>query len=521
MLLDLGVASENSARVPAEWARFVVAAENGFIVRGDSVAAGEIFLYTGRDNPLVSDHLGDLLSHLHRRDGDPKLSQFGISSLLHHGLIPVPHTEYEDIYLLCIGDVATVRRGGDGWRTELRFAYPWLPDESRGDRQPSEDHLLNLLTKAVEREVARADRRGFLMLSSGKDSVSLALALAELGYTDIPCVTYSSGEDDPEAVVSADVCRRLGLSHQIVAMPEDERIVREVLIDFFTESTRPGTDLAQVPYVFAVAAAAVAAGTVFDGDGNDSYMGYLVSGSFKTKMRYRIRGRAVAEFIKTHIPVDSPLNYLARSRPEVGLPGRTMRPHEIRAVMPEAVDTSQYWSDLDAQTHEMSPLELFACVTVRHVLPGASLKKHILAADALGYQYSVPWSDRGIADYYFNLPEADRFDAKAGVNKILLRSMLEKYLGYDSAEVGKHYFTFDGSRFISSNRDFVWSEIRQCALWDGEGLDIVAGWLDQIESRPMLYHAILDLFMVSGWLNHSRFVSSAMLDAVKPADPPR
>ena len=57
--------------------------------------------------------------------------------------------------------------------------------------------------------------------------------------------------------------------------------------------------------------------------------------------------------------------------------------------------------------------------------------------------------------------------------------------------------------------DLVRAEINQCALWDHDGLSTVHGWLGQIESRPLLYHAILTVFMVSGWHNHSRFVKAS------------
>ena len=53
--------------------------------------------------------------------------------------------------------------------------------------------------------------------------------------------------------------------------------------------------------------------------------------------------------------------------------------------------------------------------------------------------------------------------------------------------------------------DFVRGEIFSCALWDRAGLSLVAEWLDRLEDRPLLYHSLLTVFMVSGWHNHSRF----------------
>ena len=145
------------------------------------------------------------------------------------------------------------------------------------------------------------------------------------------------------------------------------------------------------------------------------------------------------------------------------------------------------------------------------------MQKQRLAANAIGLGSSLPWCDDDVADYYFNLPEHDRYDRGSGRNKILLRKMLYRCLDYDADVIGKHYFEFDGAGFIMRNMAFVKSEIDKCSLWDQGGLAVIHEWLDEIDSRPLLYHALLTVFMVSGWHNHSRFlnrdpVSSAFAD---------
>jgi hypothetical protein len=350
------------------------------------------------------------------------------------------------------------------------------------------------------------------MMSSGKDSAALALALAELGRTDIPCVTYSAGPDDPEPRVAAEMCRRLGLDHSAVEMPASPERVRATLTRFFAESARPGVDLAQVPYAIAVAGSGAAdGGVVLDGGGNDVFMGLPVTGKYRTKMRLRLRGRRLIDLAQRLTPVDSPVNYVARTRAEAALAGRNLRFRETSQFLPGAVDTRQYWRDLDRETAHLSPLDLMA-YTERHMGPGASQKKHLLAAKAMGYAAAVPWCDAEVADYYFHLPEEHRYDVKRGINKVLLRRMLLEFLDYDATKIGKHYFGFDGAEFVVDNIDFIRSEIRSCVLWERSGLGIVEQWLDEIERRPFLYHSILDVFMVSGWHNHSRFVQSAVRD---------
>ena len=502
MLLDLGAVRKTDTEVPLEWREFVAHDGGGLVVRGDDTAATEIFL-TDRAGVLVSDRIEELLDRMRAGGDEPVVSPFAVSALISSGLTPPPFSEFAGIYALTMGDVAHV--SWDSGRPRLVFSidYPWFAARSRQDNEPSERKLLDLLTAATLRDLDAAGGGGFLMLSSGKDSAAVALALAEAGRTDIPCVTYSSGPDDPEPPVAADICRRLGLEHRVVTLPHDRQRVAAILTRFFEASPCPGPDLKQIPYVLATAGAGSAGGIVIDGGGNDSYMGYPVTSKYAAKTRLRLRNRRLIDFVQRHIPVDSPVNYIARSRLETVLAGRLPRFHETRLFYPGAVDVRDFWVKLSRDSADLSLFDVYALVE-RYVTPPTSMRKHLLAARTIGHQASVPWCDREVADYYFNLPEQYRYDRKHGVNKVLLREMLLRYLDYDADKVGKHYFSFEGDRFVAENRELVKSEIDSCALWDRGNLGIVHDWIDAIDRRPLLHHAILTIFMVSGWHNHSR-----------------
>ncbi len=513
MLLDLNALLAASEEVPIEWRAFVEATDDSVVVQGDRVGGTEIYL--AHDARVVSDRLDELLTHLGDRGREPQLSAFGISALLHHGLIPPPHSEFAGIDALTIGDRVAISRDDDAVISSV-WEYPWYRAKSRNDNPPDEAHLLQLLTAATERMVRNAGG-GFLMLSSGKDSAAVALALAEAGRSDIPCITYSSGPEDPEPAVAADICKRLGLEHRIVELENDPAAIESALTAFFRSSPAVGADLAQIPYVLATANAGSPGGVVLDGGGNDSYMGFPVTGRWTAKTRLRIRGRKLVDFVQRHSRVDSPLNYLARTRLETAVSGRMMRVHESRAFMPAAVDTRRYWQERERETADLDLFDAYA-VLERFITPPSSQKKHNLAARAAGHEPAVPWCDPEIADYYFNLPEEHRYDRKTGTNKLLLRSMLLEYLDYDAAKIGKHYFAFDGARFVAENEAFIRAEIDRCPLWDRAGLGLVHRWLDQIERRPLLYHPILTVFMVSGWRNHSRYLADTAVVAAGTND---
>ena len=510
-------AAADRFEVPPQWAKYITATPRGFRIVGDPTSGTKVYLYRNSAVVAVDNDLGSLLDRLAEKGIVPELSAFAISSLLHHGFVPVPQTEFEDTFFLSMGDSVDVDWSSGAPRVEFHYEYPWLMAKSRKDEIPSEEKLFGVLTEATERLVAEAGNSGFLMLSSGKDSVAVAMALAEAGLTHIPTVTYSSGPQDPEPPVAAEICKKLGLEHLAVEMPKTSAKVAETLTAFFKNTPSPGADLSQIPYVFATAAAAPTTGAVFDGGGNDSYMGYPVTGTWAAKMRLRVRGKMLIDRLQKVVSVDSPLGYVARSRPEASFPGRTIRHHETCLFMPAAVDTRPFWHAVGKETKDMTTIDLFGAVSERHIGPGASMKKHVLAANSIGLGASLPWGDQAVADYYFNLPEPDRFDVKTGVNKILVRKMLLKYLDYDASKVGKHYFGFDGAGFVKQHKDYVRSEIEACELWDRNNLEVVYKWLDRVDSKPLVYHAILTIFMVSGWHNHSRFAARTGLPVAKPS----
>ena len=145
---------------------------------------------------------------------------------------------------------------------------------------------------------------------------------------------------------------------------------------------------------------------------------------------------------------------------------------------------------------------------IRHVDQAAIILKVRLAAESRGLNVVLPFCDRDVIDYCFNLPERDRFDRSSGTNKLLLRTMLKRYLDYDAETIGKRWFAFDGARFLLDHRDFVLDEITGCGLWNARISELAEKWMRRLEHRHFMYHALLPLFMLSGWHNHSRFINT-------------
>jgi hypothetical protein len=364
---------------------------------------------------------------------------------------------------------------------------------------------LELIAASLERHLDAAEGSGLLMMSSGKDSAALAVGLAELGY-DIPCFTYKASEDDVEHEHAARICRRLGLRHETVSMPREPSVIRSHLLEFFGSTVAPSADHAIIPFIVTVAESGIRQGAIIDGGGNDGYMGYIRSRNRIRKRRFRMRGRWLQTTVARWTRIDSPLNYLARSRSAADLPGRNMRIHEIRRVLDEAVDPAGLWREIDSRLAGQSDIDR-AMRNMVHQLEGARTQdKVIRVAEARGMAPVLPYCDLDLAEYFFHLPEAERFDAAKREEKVLLRRLLTEQIDYDPVTIGDGFFAFDGASFFIENAAFVREEINSCGLWKPAVGLLVDEWLAALPQRPYLFHPLLSLFVVSGWFNHSPFV---------------
>ncbi len=506
MLFDIPFDAIKSGLSPQQLPNWLVPRDEGLDVAGDRVSLRETFVWCSDDRVLVATTLEELLPSVTAESADLTVSPLGISHMLNHGFVPIPHTVYEGVRRLGPGDTLRFAVDGDGVSASLASSYPWLSDLSREDEVPSTSRLRELIASALDDQLNAAGGTGFLMLSSGKDSVVLALALADGGHTQVPCFTFKSGPGDTEHLYAAELCERLGLEHHTVEMPDDPATTKAALLHFFEHSPLPSVDLATIPYVIVAHTAGFDHGGIIDGSGNDTYMGYLLSSRGRIKHSLRIRNRHLARLTTKVVPHDSPVNYFARGRVGTFLPGRMFRDRETRSFFADAEEIDEYWYDTDRDDGALGLHDFVGVAQMRHKDTARSNSKVYLVARARGLEPLLPFCDERIADYYFNLPEAGRFDRSARANKILLRRLLAETLDYDAKVVGSNFFGFDGASFLIENERFVRDEILSCDLWLPDIEPMLDGWMRALPKRPFLYHSLVALFMVSGWHNHCSFI---------------
>lgn len=450
-----------------------------------------IFLDLRADRCRLAVRAGDLAA-----GGPRELDPRGISEFLHYGFALCPRTLWRDQYKLGVGDVVHLAPGG---RPAFSVDWPWLCERSRQDQVASTDRLLALLAAAVERSIGRDPAT--LMLSSGKDSVALALACREAGSADVRCVTFASDEGG-EARDAAAFAARLGLEHRTVLLREDPSATEEAILRYFERASEPCGDATLVPYLLAVHRAGLQPGEwIVDGLHNDSWMGYAPGGPEVRGARISDRWLSFLRPVRGWFPPESVFSAALRNRAEWHFAGgRWLRHADTRRFYPASVDTHRELARLSRRFRQLDDFDFRARVRGRHYDQNAMTVKAHVAAECYDARASFPFDDGDLAQYYFHLPEADRFDRAALQNKVLLRRMLRERLGYDDARLGKRVFEFDGPGFLLAHRKLVEHEIGSCPQWSPQVLDTLRGQLNRPAALRKTWPSLVVLFQLSGWL---------------------
>jgi len=471
---------------------FVRLNQRGIVEVGGSPQ--RIHVYTGQSVCLAADDRAELLAELRRRGIHPAFDPEGISNFLHHGFVRAPYSVRRDVLELGVGDRLVV---SDGYGYGTTCEWPWLGALSRQDGEASTDRLLEFLVEAVSRAIGNGPAT--LMLSSGKDSVALALACAELGRP-VRAITFESG-DGGEGSDAAAFARHLGIEHRTVRLPEKSARVEEVLTHAFAMASVPCGDPTFVPYLLAVADAGVGAGeALLDGLNGDAWMG-LVPGP--TVARGVARSEKWFRWLRPLRPVvgpEHPLSAALRNRAEWHLyGGRWLRHCDTRTFYPDSVDTHREWQTTSDALRPLDDIDFRSMIVGRHFEQNGTTLKARTAAECFGVRAAFPYEDPELASYYFHLPEADRFDRATLTNKVLLRRLLRERLDYDDARLGKRVFEFDGAGFLTAHRDFVLREITGCPLWNEHAGPMVANLIDRPKALRKTWPSLLALFQLSGW----------------------
>ena len=487
----------------------------GLILQSDLAGEFPLYLYWPKDKStlLYSKSIIELLDE-HRVPKPLKLSNEGLSFLLQSGVVPPPKTAYEDIYILGIGDQAKVLTINGKIEIEFSHDFPFMNDNRllTSEMQPDEDLILQMLAEAT---ISRIDesKPSFLFHSAGKDSNSIALALAEAGWQDkVTLITHKSKGMADESEISAKIANHLGFRHQVLYEVDELKVDHKQAIDsYFINAPFPSTDNVTLAYpLYAQQLPELKGANIIDGGGNDSHMMTPpTQRELKTFALSKVTHHA--SYLRYFFKSESLLSPLVRTSAEwFGMSGLSFA--DTQKIFLESMNVYSHWQQESQLRKDWDLFDFKTDIYSTRTIAEVHIRKARNFSDSIHSNLILPFASQQVAEYFAKMPEEYLFDRKTLKNKLILRKILKERNVVDSDAIGKMGWNYDSSSIVLQNWAWMFEEIQQCELWDQSGIEEVAyrmknrmngsGWGAAASDR-LLYR----LFLVSAWYKNNKYLN--------------
>lgn len=477
------------------------------IIRGDSATALHFFCGVWNGKAHVSQNLADILVQMRKDNISPKIKDQTLTHILHNGLNARSNTIYENVYILGPGDVLEFDKAAPEKNPDHSCSFPYLEEKSTHTSVPSTEKLFSLLCQSLESSSAKEQKA--LMVSCGKDSTAIALAIKECGY-EKETRAFTFGDDGEEAEIAQKTCSELGIPHKTFLMPQETTDIKAAMQHYFKHASHPSCDPTVIPYAVLVYQESIQNTHVFDGCNNSIYMGIVPS---KTEERvqayYRLQkgGFPALKMLRKFAPYYSKSNKLLMTALEFDLVYRHghLREWETKKFYEKSHDSSAFWRDMyREQDYTREQLSFLS----GHTCSYGFYFKGMTATEQLGSKCILAWNDASLISYFFNLPVEYKYDLKTHSSKKQLKKMIEEKMGPDFLNIGKRIFYFDMKNFVLSHESYIREEILNCVLWSRAIESELHKYIKLARSHKRAAAAIVDLFLISGWHNHSKYLKT-------------
>lgn len=469
-----------------------------------------LYLYLSPDKKslILSFSAKELLNHVLSSGYPLTLSTKAISFFLQSGVIPTPFTIYEEVYVLSIGDFASITVRNGKLEIEFYHEFPYPNSKRISGKKADLNIILSLLGKSILRKIDPS-REIFLFQSVGKDSNTILLALIEAGLKNkVTALTLTlPGSRKDESVLASEIAKKVGVRHKKLFLPKSINSRDwDLFIRYFENIPFPCADGASLAYPLYQLTFDLSDSNILDGSGVDYYFGHV-----PRPIEYK-RQKVYPKFkflrpIGEALPSGNPLHKLARARCEmVGFIGITFS--DLKRFFPMATPVYPYWFSEDEKRREWDYFDLKADVWATHAELGNVIRKVSNFADVFEANLVLPFADEDLADYVGSLDEAEVFDRISFKNKLPLRKLLNERLGLDSDKIGKYSYGFPTLEVLETLlKEKVKEEILNCKLWDKKEMEKFFKILEPRAQKNKLWQRILErLFLLSAFLNHSKFL---------------
>ena len=414
------------------------------------------------------------------------LDEQAIAEFLHFLYVPAPRSIYEGVRAVLPGHTLIL----DGQKSkQTRYCPPRFipgdkiddPDEVKkaieGKLPEFEAHLRTTLT-----EVLPERGRVGLLLSGGKDSGTLAIALSQILPPErILAFTIGFERDEiDESRDAAQLCEFLKVPHQVYIPKSDELV--DGVIELARGQDQPIGDPASLPLYLGLKHLPEDVDVLLDGSGTDYYFGFVKRVGWKYyHLRYQFQ-KLIPEFLWPYfiklmalgprklrslgsmwqMPIEEVfVNWHGWSATELTrLYGNEVSVEDTYLYQFIRQNASQDWQVLQTNV-------LF------HIWePNAAYRKVFHLGQQMGRSVRFPFIDNRLASFVNSLPQELKFDKFT--NKILLRAYLAKYLPKELLKKPKGYFVFDLNELMKT-QNHRWLRL----LKDENRLKALPDWSDQ------------------------------------------
>ena len=489
--------------------------QSDIMVQSDLAGEFPIYIYWPADKQVLL--YANSVTNLLNDDRVPKplkVSDEGISFLLQSGVVPPPKTAFKDIYILGIGDTAKVTTSSGKVEVDFKHAFPFLNANrlSADEMCPDDDLILEMLAQATTDRIDES-KPSFLFHSAGKDSNSIALALAEAGWQDkVTLITHKSKGAADESEISVKIATQLGFKHKILyEVDQLQNTHRKAIRDYFIHAPFPCADSITLAYpLYAEQVPELKGANIIDGGGNDSHM--MTPPSLgESRILPLARFSSKLSFIRQSTISESLFIPLLRTPAEwCGMAGFSVK--DANKVFANNQSVYQYWSDQSKLRKEWDLFDFKTDLYSTTIIAEVHIRKARNFADSINANFILPFANQKVSEYFAKMPESCLFDRKLLKNKLVLRRMLKKRMSLDSDKLGKMGWTYDSQSIVLQNWDDIMREIQACSLWNQKGLQKVLirmrrrmdgkNWGSGASGRY-----IYRIYLISGWLNHNRYLN--------------
>jgi hypothetical protein len=418
------------------------------------------------------------------------LDQVSMADLLRNGFVYPPHSIYRDVKFAISGFEPE-----QDLHDDPRFHFRYQSTRGLRPRLGTVDGAAvlktyhDLLVDAVARSSASM-RSPWLMQSGGKDSTSMAIAVAE-ARPDATCMTYLGGREENEVDSARFVARQLGLRHE--ALVCDPGRAYERYLALVPRIPLLTADFAMLSYVdLATEIAANGGDGVIDALGSDNYFGMPLTWRQRVKALLALRMRLPRVIVDSHLfshnfRLSYALGTLQMDAFERCFPGSRFSDAEVDTLLGYPIAESSrrrllLFRDDIAAASSMEAQRRVAATIVE----AATIGKGMFTASALSLLLAYPYRDERLCDWTFReVPDA-LLIGRGGVNKVLVRQHIARHFQHLPYLRTKGSFRFD----LCGLARQCFDQVHAFAIQAQPLLPGAAFWLESHRSRlGNKYHA--------------------------------